>query len=646
DVDADGIVISEGHGALVLKRRDDAERDGDKIYALLRGVAAGSDGRSKGLTAPRLEGQIRTLKRAYETAGIDPTTVGLFEAHGTGTAVGDQTECLALSTYLKSAGARSRSAAIGSIKSGIGHTKCAAGVAGIIKATLALGHRVLPPTMHVENPNPKAGFGDGPLYVNSESRPWIQAAGPRRAGVSSFGFGGTNFHTILEEYQSVDGCQQPSMRQQLASEVFTFSSESAPGLLASVNQFADQLGKAIKSAATAPLERIAYAHHLRQGNTAGLHRLAIVSTDAADLLAKLNSFSAACGSDGVTAKKMLAGVHHTSEPIGRPAPIAFLFPGQGSQYPNMLRDLAVEFQEVSGCFQRAEQVLSSELDQSLSDLVFPPPEFNEAEKADAAERLKATRFAQPALGTCGIAMLRLLNAFGVRPAFAGGHSFGELIALCAAGSISEPTLFRLAAARGRAMTIGDPATSDAGLQDNGQMLAVSADAASVKQLLAGIHEVWLANRNGPKQTVVSGTRTGIALAVDLLNSAGIATKLLPVAAAFHSPLMKSAQQRFQASLLETQFAPPRFAVYSNVTADKYPEDEATIRSLLSEQILSEVQFVEEIQRLYRDGARIFIEAGPKAVLTGLVGDILRDRTHLAVSTQPSGTDGVTGFMNT
>ena len=196
--------------------REDAERDGDRVYAILRGIAAGSDGRSKGLSAPRLEGQIRTLRRTYEGAGIDPTSIGLFEAHGTGTAVGDQTECLALTTFLKESGAKASSAAIGSVKSGIGHTKCAAGVIGLIKTALALHHRVLPPTMHVEQPNPKAGFGDGALYVNSETRPWLQAGKPRRAGVSSFGFGGTNFHAILEESSSSKTASRTTLRENYA----------------------------------------------------------------------------------------------------------------------------------------------------------------------------------------------------------------------------------------------------------------------------------------------------------------------------------------------------------------------------------------------------------------------------------------------
>ncbi len=201
DQSADGIAISEGLAAVVLKRVADAERDGDRIYAVIRAAAGGSDGRSLGMTAPRREGQVRTFSRAYAQARISPATVELFEAHGTGTALGDRTECESLATILNHGGATLHSSAIGSVKSNIGHTKCTAGVAGLMKAALALHHRVLPATIHVDSPDPQGPLVDGPLYVNTESRPWIRSENPRRAGVSAFGFGGTNFHVVLEDYE-------------------------------------------------------------------------------------------------------------------------------------------------------------------------------------------------------------------------------------------------------------------------------------------------------------------------------------------------------------------------------------------------------------------------------------------------------------
>ncbi len=635
DASADGIVISEGHGAILLKRLDDAERDGDKVYAVLRGIAAGSDGRSKGLSAPRLEGQTRTLRRAYESTGIDPKRIGLFEAHGTGTAVGDQTECLALNSFLAESGAPRASAAIGSVKSSIGHTKCAAGIVGVIKATLALHHRVLPPTMHVDRPNQKAGFGSGPLYVNSETRPWLQIEGPRRAGVSSFGFGGTNFHAILEEYPAATSTAGVTAGNR-AAELFAFSGESLPSLLAAVTAFLGQLTAALESRETIPLHGLAYAQHLKHGGLNGKLRLAVVAEDAAVLRDQLQRFIAACG-NGAPLQKLPLGIHFTSEPLGPAAPIAILFPGQGSQAPNMLRDLAVEFSDVSTRFEEAERVLAPILGESVANVVFPPPSFSDAERDAEAERLKATRFAQPALGICDIAVWRLLHEFGVNAAFFAGHSYGELAALCAAESISEANLYALSAARGLAMTSSDT--------EAGQMLAVTADAETVRRHLAGLQEVWLANLNSPRQTVITGTVTGIAAAEHRLTEANLSVRRLPVAAAFHSPLMRTARKRFDLALSQTEFGAPRASVYSNVTADKYPSDGLSIAGLLGSQLEHEVRFAEEIERMYADGARIFIEAGPKSVLTSLVREILGDRSHIALATQPSGTNGVAAFLN-
>src|SRR5206468_2376903 len=198
---ADGIVLSEGIGVVILKRLADAERDGDRVWAIIKGIGASSDGRDKGLTAPRAEGQLRSLRRAYAAAGISPAQVGLIEAHGTGTVVGDKTEAQALRDMFLESGAAEGACALGSVKSLIGHSKCAAGLAGLIKTVLALHHKVLPPTQ-VDKPNAKAGLDHGPLFLNTEARPWVQGNGqPRRAGVSAFGFGGTNFHVVLEEYQ-------------------------------------------------------------------------------------------------------------------------------------------------------------------------------------------------------------------------------------------------------------------------------------------------------------------------------------------------------------------------------------------------------------------------------------------------------------
>ncbi len=375
DNDSDGIVVSEGHAAVILKRLEDAERDGDRIYGVIKAASSGSDGKSMGLTAPRQEGQLRTLKRAYAQAGYSPASVGLFEAHGTGTVVGDRTEASALGQLLQSHDAPPHSAAIGSVKSMIGHTKCAAGVAGLIKSALALHHRALPPTLHVRKPSAGAGLMDGPLYVNSELRPWITAGTPRRASVSSFGFGGTNFHITLEEYS---GSTQPAsarrLRRHMDAELFVFRARDAGALGARLANYAQELGTAISTSVEVSLAGLAYSLHVENekmqlagaGKRQPAETVAIVSESLEELVQQLAlarelvAQSRAAESEpslGIKAKKL--HVYYTREALAAQGNVCFLFPGQGSQYLNMERGLALEFDEVAGSFERANEQLRS-----------------------------------------------------------------------------------------------------------------------------------------------------------------------------------------------------------------------------------------------------------------------------------------------
>lgn len=640
DADSDGIAISEGLAAIALKRRADAERDGDRIYAVIRAVAGGSDGRSKGMTAPRPEGQLRTLQRAYAQARFSPSTVELFEAHGTGTRVGDQTECRALGQLLASEGAAPRRHAIGSVKSMMGHTKCTAGVAGLIKAALSLHYQVLPPTMHVERPNADAGLLDGALYVNSELRPWIRRDHPRRAGISSFGFGGTNFHAVLEEY---DGHPLPTTLETphrfRTAELFQFADNTPAGLARKVDGFAQQIRRAKDAGVELDLPNLAFTWHGRQGALSGSSRAALVVSSVDDLLDKLAALAGVL--KGTIARQPLPpGVHYTEQPLGGSAPLAFLFPGQGSQWVDMLRDLAVEFSEVRSCFETADAALAGAYDRPLSHYIFPPPAFDDEERRRAAEELKATDVLQPALGACDLGMLRLLASFGIEPALVAGHSYGELVALCAAGCLDEPTLYRLSLARGRAI-VDLTAT---GNRELGGMLAVRAPELQVKEILADCPEVWLANINSPKQTIVAGTQAGLARATEQLQAARLAASKLPVACAFHSPLMEPARQRFAEVLAGVDFAPPAIDVFSNTTGATYGADADDVRTRLTDHLTGQVQFTAEIEAMYAAGARLFVEVGPNRVLSKLTDDILGQRPHLAVATQPNAPDGYARFL--
>ncbi len=619
DAEADGIAISEGVAMLVLKRLEDAERDGDRIYAVIKAVAGSSDGRDRGLTAPRPEGQIRALERAYQAAGFGPETVSLIEAHGTGTVAGDQAEVESLTRVFTAHGAAPQQCAIGSVKSMIGHTKCTAGVAGLIKVALALHRRVLPPTLHVERPN-KAFAQESPFYVNTEVRPWLPPSGVRRAGVSAFGFGGTNFHAVLEEYLY----DEPRAALSLwPSELFLWTAPSRGELVSLLGQL-----EATLAAGTTPaLRDLAYSVWLgskaRRGRTAGV-TLAIVATTLDDLREKLGTAREGLARAQTTTISDPRGIFFAETPLVQAGHVAFLFPGQGSQHTDMLCDLATHFSEVREVFARADEVLAGCFPQPLSAYIFPPPRFSPEDERGRQEALTRTNVAQPALGAAALGLLALLRALGIEPWVTAGHSYGEYVALCAAGVFGEDTLFVLSEARGRAII-------DSARGDLGAMAAVHADQEKTRTIVAGIDEVWLANLNAPSQTMISGTQRGIEEALKRLETAGVRARPIPVACAFHSPLVAPARDQLAARLSTTPLRPPQIPVFSNTLAAPYPQDPHQIAALLADHLVKPVRFAEQIDAMYQAGARLFVEVGPGNVLTNLVQQNLGARPHLAVA---------------
>ena len=637
DESADGIAISEGVAAVVLKRLPDAQRDGDRIYAVIKGIAGSSDGRDKSLTAPRVEGQVLALKRAYAKAGLSPASVKLIEAHGTGTVAGDQAEIEALTRLFQSSGAPVQSCAVGSVKSLIGHTKATAGVAGIIKATLALHHKVLPPTGGVEKPNSKARFPESPFYVNSELRPWINdsAEQPRRAGVSAFGFGGTNFHAVLEEYAEKDSSQDQATWRHWPSELFVWASKSREEMIADLSN----LERSLSEGQNPELSELASSSWQRtKKNTAALNgatrlRLAIVASSCEDLRQKLGIASENLRNASCERVQDPRGIYFTLKPLAAAGQVAFLFPGQGSQYVGMLRDLAIQFSEVREQFELGDRVLRSELPSPLSSYVFPPPSFTPQEAQVRQQKLTETNIAQPALGAAGLAMFRLLGSFGICPSYVAGHSYGEYVALCSAGVFSDQMLMKISEARGRLIRQGTTSES-------GTMAAVDANASSVKQLLDGLEGVWIANLNSPRQTTISGTRQGVENACQKIKAAGIQCHPIPVACAFHSPIISAVKDQLAKWLAEVKFAKPSLGVFSNTTARPYSQPPNEFANLLAEHMVRPVDFVGEINALYEAGARIFVEVGPRNVLTGLTSQILGDRPHVSLATDISGRPGL------
>jgi acyl transferase domain-containing protein/NAD(P)H-dependent flavin oxidoreductase YrpB (nitropropane dioxygenase family)/NADP-dependent 3-hydroxy acid dehydrogenase YdfG len=640
DENSDGIAISEGIAVVVLKRLEDAERDGDRIYAVLKAIAGSSDGRERGLTAPRPEGQMLAVRRAYAKAGFSPATVGLIEAHGTGTVAGDRAEVETLRRVFEAEGAARQETAIGSVKSMIGHTKCSAGVAGMIKVAMALHHKVLPATLHVKKPNPKAGFPESPFYVNSETRPWLDGGGrPRRAGVSAFGFGGTNFHAVLEEYRDELALpSRPAVDPAWPAELYVLRAATRDDLGRAVSRLAEALAGGARPQ-PADLGRALWRDARRV--PAGAPTAAIVASSPEDLAAKLaiaGGWIAAGRAEGHD----LSGVHYRETPLG--GKVAFLFPGQGSQSVDMLRDLAVHLPEVRTAFERADAALAGRYDRPLSRFVYPPPSFS-AEEEEARQRdLTATQVAQPALGAAAMGLYGWLAGLGLRPDMIAGHSYGEYAALAAAGVFDERTLAHLSETRGRSIR-------EAARGDQGTMAAVADSAARIVDVLGPLVSgpgatVWIANLNAPKQTAISGSAEAIGRALERLGAAGITARMLPVACGFHSPLVAPARDRLAQALAATPLRAPAMPVYSNALAAPYPDDPAAILSVLSEHLVKPVRFVDELEAMYAAGARIFVEVGPRNVLTGLAQQTLGGRGIVAVACDVPGHPGLPQLLHT
>ncbi|WP_319437694.1 beta-ketoacyl synthase N-terminal-like domain-containing protein, partial [Mycobacterium sp. RTGN5] len=615
---ADGTIIGEGVGMVALKRLADAERDGDQIHAVIRGLGSSSDGRASSVYAPRSEGQAKALRLAYDRAGYDPSTVELLEAHGTATKAGDVAEFAALKSVFS--GPDSARIAIGSVKSQIGHTKAAAGAAGLIKAVLALQHSILPGTLKVDRPNPAMGIEESPFYVNTQTRPWVRKDDqPRRASVSSFGFGGSNFHVTLEEYQ---GEHRAKRLRALPSELVVLSAPSETAL----QKRAADIVAAVRSGDS--VARIAF-EAAEEFDASQPARAGLVATDAESLVAVAERLRSALA-DGKVAELKDANITVGFGPA-REGKTAFLFPGQGSQYVGMGGDLAISFPEALAVWDGLEGDLTD-----LPGVVFPEPVFD-ASAVDAQKKeLTAMANAQPAIAATSLAQLALLDVLGVSATAAAGHSFGEVTALAAAGVLPTERLVETARTRGTLM-------NEAGQGKDGAMLAVSATVEDVRALLAAHPEsgsLVIANDNAPTQVVLAGYDSDIGWAQTAAKSKGWTAVRLPVASAFHSEIVAASSAPLTAHLKTLKIGQPNFPVYANATAQPYGED---VAEQLGDQVQQVVRFREMIETMARDGVTRFIEVGPGRVLTGLVGKILGTPAHSAVALDDPKADGLIGW---
>ena len=631
---ADGFVMGEGAAIFILKRLADAERDGDKIYAVLRGMGASSDGKGKGITAPNPVGQKFAIERAWQNAGLSPASATLMEGHGTSTRVGDVVEVESMIEVLGGCHLPAGSIALGSVKSNIGHLKGAAGAAGFLKVALALRDKMLPPSVHGEHPNPDIDFAHSPFYVNTELKPWpTPAEGVRRAGLSAFGFGGTNFHAVLEEYipGRLNGNGKRSvavnaptpivgMRPQPASSTSLCKAPLRGALVIGAGSEAElverlrEVKKEAEAGRTPPIAAPA------QTDLRAAERIAIDFADARELAEKSGQALKALAANQPPLWKVLRaqGVFRGSGPAAK---VAFLYPGQGSQYLNMLAALRNGEPIIADTFAEADRIMTPILGKPLSEFIFVDS-ADAGAVAKAEDDLRQTAITQPAVLTIDLALTRLLAAYGIEPDFTMGHSLGEYGALVASGALPFADALEAVSARGREMTRFS-------LDDNGRMAAVFAPLPEIERILTTINGyVVIANINSEHQAVIGGASKAIEQAIEVFQKAGYEVAALPVSHAFHTSIVAPASEPLRKVLARLGLKAPRFPIIANTNGEFYPTSGDVVPKMLdilAQQVASPVQFIKGLRTLYDAGARIFVEVGPKKALQGFAEDVLGGR---------------------
>lgn len=632
DKNADGLLPGEGVGIVVLKRQSDAERDGNRIYALIRGVGSSSDGRGGSVSAPRVAGEALAVQRAYEASGISPQTIGLIEAHGTATLVGDATE---MESLKKIFGPRPegmiRDCALGSVKSMIGHAMPAAGIAGLIKTVLALYYKVLPPTLHCEEPHPKFQLPRTPFYINTATRPWFrkEVGLPRRAGVNAFGFGGVNAHVVLEEYSNAGSCK--TRHPAWDTLLFLFSGETQSALTkACADALAQLEGKAC-------LELAAWSRQVVRGFRPGAHRLAVIAEGREDLDRKLRYALQKLQSGDCKKIKDVKGIYYFAAPLGPQAKLAFMFPGEGSAYPDMLLDLCLAFPEVREVFERVDAVITSRTQKSPwrpSQFIFPATLLTQEEiEAVTAQFWKVDSGLQAILAA-SLALQALLGRFGVRPDMIVGHSAGEYCAWIASGILELDDLYR------HQERIAGIYSSHRHPMETA-MVAVSSRFEKIQPMVEALgRPIHISNDNCPHQVVAVGEAATVAQLKEQLKAQNILFTDLPSREVHHTPLAAPQSDPLFQTYSQMSVRAPQVPVYSAITTAPYPDQAETIVRLMTDYWLQRLDFRHTVETMYRDGARIFIEAGPGTNLSGFVDDTLRGKSIMTVAANSNRRSGI------
>lgn len=602
DAGADGFVLGEGAGVVVMKRLADARRDGDRIYAVIRGAGINNDGRGEGPMTPRQQGQVAALARAYADGGISPDTIGYLEAHGTATGVGDMVEVAALREYFDAHRRAPSQCFLSSVKANVGHTMSAAGVAGLIKAAMVLAERTIPPQAAFAEPLPALGLPGSGFEVPIREQPFAAPAShPRRAAVSSFGFGGTNCHLVLEEAPA-EPRTLVSVSMAARPEPFVISAPT-PRLLAR-HLAALAAALADGEAARASLADLAFTLASRQPEAA---RVSFVARTREDLIRQLGA-----AVEVVDAGRAHPGIGFRAAPLHEEnRRIAWLFPGQGAQAIGLGEALYRRIPRLASRLDALAAAVDDTLEQPLLRFLYPPEREKAGfDRARAAAALTRTEVAQPAIAALSLAIAELAAELGLRPAMVIGHSLGEFAAAAAAGVITAAAAVRFVGERGAVM-------ARLPLADPGAMAAVAASPEQLAAYLQGETEVHIANRNHPGQSVISGTTEGIGRLLERLLGASLRATRLPVSHAFHSPLMAGAQPEIGRLVDELTVNAPALPLISCIDVGPYPQSPAAIRDILVRHAVAPVDFAGGVLACARAGAAVFVQMGAGTALISM-----------------------------